>query len=888
MAEIGIGRDAKLSDGNSFHIQTTLNTDDGSLSTIVYDNNGKTVTSGKPDEVIAYLNKLKTFVKTDTERSDVDVIKTIVQEEVTSQNEKYATLDKSKYASDNKKEETLSKTIAPTSTDALPNDDKDKPPPATTKATTKATTTASAPNKRQYNPLSQFSSSTYKISLYSITPNTLEEFTKTGKWNLSQMLLLVQSGGISDTGSVKRADGFELDFFIDNLEIDTLTNAKETGIAANSFTFKFQIFEPYGMTFPTKLIANQVKIQQLGGTGKTIKSQVEALQGHYLIMLRFYGYDENGKLLTSSNFKGSGNNTDEQAVFERSFPVMIQKFHFKIDGKTTVYDITAKSVSEQVAMGSKRGEINTSFNVVGSTVSEVIGGLGNTTNGLLDKFNQEQQEFVKTKKQEVADIYEVIYEDNSKIKDATLVDQDLNTARAPVVKVDKAGEVNVRTSSNAKSTIVKNQRTMPIGAGTTILQAIDLIITQSSYVTDALTFKDKEQTQPVNEDENIYDENSNPNTISWYIIAPQVTPLKKYDSIRNDFAYRITYVIKKYEIPYVRSTSIKYVPKYPGPHKIYNYWYTGKNAEVLSYEQSYDLLYFNASALSSEATNPNALKSTVPVVPKAAQDAPSVSVASGAFESANTIRTFLYSPKDQLHAKIKILGDPDFLMPSSSGTIGQIMQKWYGEDFTINPNSGQVFMEIIFNQVEDYVNGLLTPNGKIDFWDFKDNSEFQKLTTGMVYMVTRVTSRFSRGVFTQDLKTIIPNFNDLQTPGVENSANKGADTNSGRAGSNATPATSVPVMQADVRRIDNATVTPAVTGRQENNNNSNTGQTNNTTSNQIQPEKKVTFTPNDDQVLPNGKSTNNESTTPVRVGRTQNNGGPMRGRGNFSPPNPTR
>ena len=133
MAEIGIGRDAKLSDGNSFHIQTTLNTDDGSLSTIVYDNNGKTVTSGKPDEVIAYLNKLKTFVKTDTERSDVDVIKTIVQEEVTSQNEKYATLDKSKYASDNKKEETLSKTIAPTSTDALPNDDKDKPPPATTK-----------------------------------------------------------------------------------------------------------------------------------------------------------------------------------------------------------------------------------------------------------------------------------------------------------------------------------------------------------------------------------------------------------------------------------------------------------------------------------------------------------------------------------------------------------------------------------------------------------------------------------------------------------------------------------------------------------------------------------------------------------------------------------
>ena len=57
-----------------------------------------------------------------------------------------------------------------------------------------------------------------------------------------------------------------------------------------------------------------------------------------------------------------------------------------------------KSVSEQVALGSKRSEINTSFNVVGATVGEVIGGLGKTTNGLLDKFNQQQEEFVKTKK----------------------------------------------------------------------------------------------------------------------------------------------------------------------------------------------------------------------------------------------------------------------------------------------------------------------------------------------------------------------------------------------------------------------------------------------------------------------------------------------------------
>lgn len=848
MAEIGLGRDVKFSDGSSWNVNTKLDTDNGSLSTKVYDETGKIVASGTPDEVISTLTRLQNIVTTDASKKNLDGVITVVKEEVTAQNEKYLTLDKSKYPSNTNSPENLSKTTNPTSNN-LPEDDAKLDSTSSKKSdTTSKNASTKSPNKRQFNPLSQFSSSTYKISFYSITPDALETFNQQGKWDISQMLLLVQSGGINNAGSIPRADGFELDFFIDNLEIETLTNAKETGIASNSFTFKFQVYEPYGMTFPTKLILNQKKIQQLGGTGKDIKTQVEALQGHYLLTLRFYGYDENGKLLTATNFKGSTDNADQQAVFERSFPVMIQKFHFKIDGKTTVYDITAKSVAEQVAFGSKRSEINTSFNVVGSTVAEVIGGLGTTTTGLLDKFNQEQEEFVKTNKQAVADIYEVVYEDNSKIKDALIVDQDLNKNRAPVVFVTKANEVNERTANNAKSTIVKQQRTMPIGAGTTILQAIDLIITQSSYVTDALTFKDKEIAQTVQDGEKIYDENANPKTISWYIIAPQVTALKKYDHIRNDFAYRITYVIKQYDIPYVRSTSIEYTPKYPGPHKIYNYWYTGKNSEVLAYEQSYDLLYFNAAALSSEAPNTNAVKSTVPVVPKAAQGAPSVSVASGAFESANTVKTFLYSPKDQLHAKIKILGDPDFLMPSVSGTIGQIMQKWYGEDYTINPNSGQVFIELIFNQVEDYVDGLLKPNKKIDFWDFKDNVELATLTTGMVYMVTKVTSRFSRGMFTQDLKTILPNFDDLRTPGLESNTD-GADKTEGRPSNSASTATVVPMTPGDIRKFENANMQqPGRTSTTGTTTQTNTQQPT-TTNNLVGGKKLPAFTPLDDQVI---------------------------------------
>ncbi len=50
----------------------------------------------------------------------------------------------------------------------------------------------------------------------------------------------------------------------------------------------------------------------------------------------------------------------------------------------------------------------------------------------------------------------------------------------------------------------------------------------------------------------------------------------------------------------------------------------------------------------------------------------------------------------------QILGDPDYLMPSSSGPVKLITQQFYGDDFAINPNSGQVFIEVDFKQVEDY------------------------------------------------------------------------------------------------------------------------------------------------------------------------------------------
>jgi hypothetical protein len=135
-------------------------------------------------------------------------------------------------------------------------------------------------------------------------------------------------------------------------------------------------------------------------------------------------------------------------------------------------------------------------------------------------------------------------------------------------------------------------------------------------------------------------------------------------------------------------------------------------------------------------------------------------------------------------------------MPSVglAGTNGS--KKWYGDDLTINPNSGQTFIEIYFEQAEDYnnTNGLLVPNGDVQFMNYSET--LKDKVKGMVYMLTTVTSTFSKGKFEQSLAGFIPEFalegnanatttppsaanprEEISTPGTSASTQLTSDTN---------------------------------------------------------------------------------------------------------------
>lgn len=680
----------------------------------------------------------------------------------------------------------------PTEADVPPDDNpkKDPPKPAATpqatepvKATSSVTPSVGLPGRRLHNPLGDFSSYTYNISLYIINPDSFNTYSSGGKLVPKDFQLIAQSGGINNDSTVnpyKRAPGFELDFFIDNLSITTALSGKESMYAGNSYEFTFNIFEPYGFTFPTKLVQAAQAVQANSKIKRTVNSHATALQCQYLLTIRFYGYDKNGKLVTGADYpQADVNRTDSQCVFERSFPIQIYGFDFKLDSKLVTYNVKAKMTSEQIALGAMRGTVKGQQTITASTVGEALaGGTAEGVKGLVQLLNEQQEEWLQKDKEGkskigVKDVYKIVFDKNTGI-DTASIGGDM-TSRTPLAQVKSSADSTVAKSESAKATTVNSTvRSITVKDGTPITQVIDQIITQSDFIGNAMLAQEVEEVQPVKNTDPTYDVNK-PKVLSWYNVCPQVTKILDFDVVRNTYACEITYVIQKYEIPYIRSTAHGYTSSYYGPHKRYSYYYTGKNTEILSYDQQYNLLFFNASAASSKAGVQNS-GDGAPNQPMSSTNADSTGRLSGWFEQVNSVKSFLYSPADQLNAKIEILGDPDYIMPAVGNGISMALQKFYGPDFTINPNSGQVFIEIDFRQAEDYKHkdGLLdiSKDGEIIFWDYPD--DLKTKIKGVSYMLTQVVSTFSKGKFTQSLKGVVPPFANQKKKAAESTSTTSA------------------------------------------------------------------------------------------------------------------
>lgn len=677
--------------------------------------------------------------------------------------------------------------------------------------------------------------------------------------------IVAQSGGVN-LAEEQRAPSFGFDYGIDNLSFEIL-GPKENGSAAAQVEFKFQITEPLGFSFISNLkrSADAIKdytekvrkkqaakkkaeaannrqnkkkkngrqstnneYQYEGGalSGKALGksgSPENPTKNFFILGIRFYGYNASGKLVRGTDTTASTNvygavigeqeidpGNSGNALFERFYPISINEMKTRVDGKATVYNIKAQSYNLN-ALGTKRGIVLNDAKITASTVGEAF-------DKLMARLNREQK---KTNTDGDNFTYEIKYAseyDADRIRSSRIVSKaDLDKYKWPGSGAKSTKESNSGTETKKSNKPKNNAREIQINRGTPILQAINQIIAQSSFLEDALKTVFTTALEPDQEKEDLPAlDNSGKKSIEWYHCTPDLKS-PRWNEDKADWVYDIDYILNIYDTPVLDTAYSNPGKKYYGPHKRYEYWYTGTNTEIISYQQNLNNNYYttflgdafgddkkkkdadkNGGKNTPNASNGsgNAAGVTSSKVENQKNDQPRQGKQGNAMEAQNSYMTSLFDPSATATAVVEILGDPDWMMSitpprgkkSKSDTSplvnpvvrgsneNTVYSKFYGNDgYTANPGSGQVFFEIDFKEAIDYKSdgrniatkdgsgvsgapGTLSINNSILFW--KDPKSVSKLVKGISYQMTKCTCIFSNGVFKQKIEGVINTFGD--------------------------------------------------------------------------------------------------------------------------------
>jgi hypothetical protein len=680
-------------------------------------------------------------------------------------------------------------------------------PPYANEGFLRGSRNGSRPGRRLRNPLSYLASYTYQLSLYMISPEAYEAFVASGRKNIeifnikdSNDPLLDDEGNILGEGGRTtgaylvaqgagmgppefRSSGFEYDYFIDGLSATHTIPGKGNQATSVTTDYKFKIIEPYGFSFISNLERAQNRIEQSiknrkGETSSsspdTSSTNANTTKNFFILGIRFFGWDQNGNQMTGSEIVGDGqvldpNASGNGALFESYTEIALSEFKFKIDGRSTVYDIKAQPTAINGAINVSKGMNKDSKTVTGNTVRDMISG----PNGLLTQINKEEQTLVKNGSAIYPIRYKVIWLGNDAEQIAlssVVTPNEQNKNNQPASQAANPDQSNPTEEIKAKPN--KNITTDTVDK-LPIVQGMEQIISKSSYIQDALTksYVDKNENNP---------ETDSPESVAgkgkkimWFNISPQLSNIQ-WDEKRKDWVYDIIYIIETYLVPNVDSTYVDNTTGYYGPHKRYEYWYTGQNTEIIGYEQKIDNGYFLATLSNDEENKGRAVDNSsatrrVPNTQTGGDN--SGSKGTNSLTAINGFRTSLYDPGSFATAKIQILGDPDFVMNSTT-TTAEIYDRFYSANgYTVKSTGAQVFMEIDFKEAVDYTKegltdlrfndnrgvtgepGTLAINDSIEFWRYE--GDVGRNIRGVSYQILTVSSNFNNGSFTQNISAVI-------------------------------------------------------------------------------------------------------------------------------------
>lgn len=721
----------------------------------------------------------------------------------------------------------------------------------------------------QPNVLDRFSSYTYQAAVYVLSPQQFNAFQRSQKKSVNGYNLLFQSGGApNNVGGPQGALGtayaaaradleaegigfvpgvpgtpgpnapdagrnpfFPNDYYIDSITLENTPLGKGTGASHGSTNLKFTVLEPANITLLDNIYQ---AVQDIAPT--TSAGVINYAAACYLMIIRFYGYDEQGQIKRVAAFDEKTNQTDPNAVVEKYIPFRIKGINWEVASKGVSYEFDTVPIGQIIAGSTRRGTIPADIELRGQTVGDLLGsnssdesatanantqGLevraedgslstlkrnpetgelynpvpppkasaaqqkNSQNSSLVAMLNAEQQKLVKEGKYEVADEFEIVFVKGAeKIRDATVTkpgpDKNKNAANpGPAPQRDPSG------LSPDKGSVNTNSRNQGITAGMQVLQAIDIAIRNSNYITDQASTVITEGTDSRIEANGT----SAPKEFTWFNVAMSVEQLA-YDTKRNDFAYRVRYTIMPYAVQDFQSLYFR-IPKFRGVVKSYPYWFTGVNTAVLDYKASFNKMYhLTVSGSSTEssllARSRQDFVTSMRDMPFLNYQARSTENSQGAAGRANELAAnaaeYLYNAADNASADITIVGDPAWIQQGS--VVSQIDPgkpdyNPFNADGSINFDTNDVLFEIAWQRPEDYdlYTGQADPYARTQ--NIFGNREPRQ---SVIYRVKTVVNEFKQGRFQQRINGVLyrwpvrrpdPNANPTATSAAAAAANNG-------------------------------------------------------------------------------------------------------------------
>jgi len=613
------------------------------------------------------------------------------------------------------------------------------------------------------NPLKQYATYTYNVSLYLVNKAGLENLQQ-GKKTVEGLPLILQSGGASNKTTndptlygAKRSPYFGLDYYIDDIELEGIVTGTSTQSVHNQHTIRFTITEPNGMTFLDNLHkATKDYNTQLGFP----ENKINYASQMYLMVIRFQGSQIDGIPESLSEMQGT-----KAEYSEKYIPFLFTNVRFRLENNKIVYHCEARAPMSFYNLNATHAAIPFNVELNGGTVGDVLTANQVTGTSGVESQREEQatQQTQNTNEQkatlytglvqalnenskkaygeEFANVYRIEFEEGSEIekKKITLPGPTTNKERTPI----RSSKEQPQKGSTDR--VKTEQRTKTIQAGTSIVQAIEQIIRGSEYVTAQQTIEVDEVTGKVRQKDE-----TNPQPFQWFKVVMQATPRSdRVNPKTADYAYEIVYKIKRYQVGNPKSPYFP-PPIFRGVHKEYKYWFTGENTEVLDFKQDFNYLYFQqaTTSLDNLKASPETSMNTVHVtrkfyMPRSTESSEGLGPAG---EIAGSVASTLYSPGDLAIATVEILGDPDWISQSEIFYgVNKANNNPFEDDGSVNINASTVYFGIEWNTPADYNDeGLLSPGR----YDNQSNDPAIQLC----YQANKIVSKLAQGKFTQQIE----------------------------------------------------------------------------------------------------------------------------------------